>query len=224
MLRDRKDYPTAITPKGVAIWPSIDRPDYKFKENGEYHARLRLSPDSPGLAELIHQAEVIRDEAFAAKKASLEKQKKGALLRELHKVDVVKPELDQETGEETGYVILRAALTARVDIKNGPRAGESFEKKPDVFDRVGKRLKNPPRVGNGSELKLAVRIMDYETDGGKAIGARFELEGVQIITLVQGGARTAADYGFGEEEGDDIEDGSDDNSPFGGAGDDNDDI
>ena len=216
MLRDRKDYPRVYTPRGQAIWPAIDQPDYKFKKDtGEYHARLRFDPDTPGLAEIIAQAEAIRDEAFEAKKAELTRLKKGALLRDLSKAPVIKPEVDQETGEETGKLILRAALTARVDIKNGPKAGTSFDKKPDVFDATGRQLKNPPRVGSGSELKLNVTIQDYETDGGKTIGARFELNAVQIIKLVQGGQRSASDYGFGvEEDGDAIEDGTEPQGGF----------
>ncbi len=207
MLRDRKDYPRVFTPRGEAIYPAVDQPDYKFKENGEYHVRLRLNPDDPELQALVAQAEQIRDEAFDAKKSALEKQKKMALVRELTKAPVVKPEINQETAEETGFVILRAALTAKVDIKNGPRAGESFEKRPDVFDAAGSRLRNIPKVGSGSTVKLNVTIQDYETDGGKTIGARFELNAVQIIKLVQGGQRSASDYGFGvEEDGDVIED------------------
>lgn len=207
MLRDRKDYPKLYTPRGVAIFPALDKPDFKFKENGEYHARLRLDPNDADLQALVQQAETIRDEAFEAKREALTKQKKMALVKDLKKADVVKEELDQETGEPTGFVILRAALTARVDIKNGPRAGESFEKKPDVFDATGKRLRNVPRVGSGSTLKLNVTVMDYETDGGKTVGARFELNAAQIIKLVQGGERSASDYGFGvEEDGDAIED------------------
>lgn len=231
MLRDRKDYPRVFTPRGEAIFPAVDQPDYKFKENGEYHVRLRLSPDDPGLQDLIVQAESIRNEAFDAKKASLEKQKKMALVKELTKVDVVKEELDQETGDPTGFVILRAALTYRVEIKNGPKAGQVFYKTPDVFDATGRSIQirkdrntgevldtKVPRVGSGSTLKLNVTIQDYETDGGKTIGARFELNAVQIIKLVQGGQRSASDYGFGvEEDGDTIEDtgGFDDESSSG---------
>ena len=203
MLRERKDYPTAVTPRGPLIWPALNEPDFKFKkEFGEYHARLRLSPDTPGLDELLATAETILDEAFEAKKAELTRQKKGALLKELKKADILKEEVDQETGDPTGFVILRAAANAGGKKKNG----ETFTKRPDYFDRRGKQIKNPPKIGGGSEVKLGVRIMDYETDGGKTIGVRFELEGVQLLKVVEGGSRSADFYGFGEEDGDDIVD------------------
>lgn len=221
MLRDRKEYPRLITPRGVAIWPALNEPDYKFKENGEFHVRLRLAPDTPGLAELVARAEEIRDEAFEAKKAELTREKKGALLKELNKADVIKPEVDMETGDETGYTVLRASLTYKVDIKNGPKAGTSFYKKPDLFNAKGQPLKSPPPIGNGSEMKLSVVPMDYFMAKDKTIGVRFELEGAQILRAVDSGGQRGADYyGFGEEEGDDIVDGE---APQGGFDDESDD-
>lgn len=215
MIRERNQYPKLMTPAGIAIWPALDAPDYKFKEDGEYHARLRFSPDAEGLAEIIGQAEAIRDEAYDAKKAQLTKEKKGALLKELNKAPVVTEEIDSETGDPTGFVILRAKLTAKVNIKNGPKAGTSFDKKPDVFDARGKQLKHPPRVGSGSTLKLAITPMDYFMAKGATVGISFELNAAQIIKLIVGGQREASDYGFGEEEGDSIEDGE----PTGGFND-----
>lgn len=227
MLRKRNEYPSFITPKGVTIYPAVHEPDYKFKEEGEYHVRLRLDPDAVGgfnpktkkamtLAEILAEAETIRDEAYDAKVKQLTEQKKGALLKKMAKAPVIREEEDPESGEPTGFVILRATLKARIDIKNGPRAGESFEKKPDVFDATGKQLKKSPKVGTGSEVKLSIVPMDYETDGGTTIGTRFELQGVQIIKLIQGGSRDAASYGFGVEDGDSIEDEAD--SGFGNEG------
>ncbi|WP_145960518.1 hypothetical protein [Novosphingobium meiothermophilum] len=226
MLRDkRSDYPKAVTPRGVAIFPALTRPDFKFKtEFGEYHCRLRLSPDAPGLDDLIAQAEAILDEAFEAKKAELTRQKKGALLKQLYKIDILKPELDRESGEETGFVVLRASANAGGKKKDG----SIWKGRIDLFNRKGEQLKNPLEIGSGSELKLGVRIMDYETDGGKGIGVRFELEGAQLLKVASGGARTAADHGFGaEEDGNDIEDqaaspGFSDEGGSGDAGDDGD--
>lgn len=204
MLRERKDYPKVVSPRGVAIWPALNEPDYKFKkEFGEYHARLRVSPDDPALAPILAAAEEILDEAFEAKQAELTRQKKGALLKGLSKAPILREEVDPESGEPTGYLIFRGATNAGGKKKDG----KPFSKTLDFFDRRGTQLKNPPAIGGGSELKLGVRIMDYETDGGKTIGVRFDLEGVQILKAVSGGQRTADYYGFGEEEGDDIEDG-----------------
>lgn len=217
MLRDRKDYPRIHTPAGVSIFPAINEPDYKFKKDtGEFHARIRIPADElDAWQPLVEAAQEIVDEAFEAKKEELTKAKKGALLKDLNKNEVfLKPEVDPETGEETGFYIFRAALTYKIEIKNGPKAGEVFYKRPDVFSASGKQLLNPPKIGGGSVLKLAVRVMDYFMPKDKVIGARFELEAVQVIKRVEGGARTAADYGFGVEDGDDIEDGTPNSGGF----------
>jgi len=205
-----------FTPRGPAIFPALNEPDYKFKlDTGEFHARLRLRPDAPGLAELIEQAEAIRDEAYDARVKELTAQKKGALLKKLKKADVVREELDQETGDPTGFVILRASKPYAVTPKKGPNAGKTYKFVPDIFDAKGKQLKNPPKIGSGSELILNVTIMDYEMAGEEpTIGAKFELNAAQVIKLVEGGARTASDYGFGTvDDGDEIEDGD---APQGG--------
>jgi hypothetical protein len=189
------------TPRGVAIWPALNEPDFKFKkEFGEYHARLRVDPAAPGLAELIAEAEKIRDEAYDAKVEELTRQKKGALLKQLSKADVVKPEINQEDGEETGFMVVRAATSAGGKKKDG----STFSKKPHLFNSQGRPLKNPPPIGSGSELILSVRIMDYETEGGKVIGARFELEAAQVLKAVSYGERSASDYGFGAVDDADV--------------------
>ena len=216
---DRKQYPSFITPRGVAIFPALNEPDYKFKkETGEWHARIRVDPDAPGLDELKDYSQRLMEEAFAAKKEALTKAKKGALLKELAMApNPVKEELDPETGEPTGKYVLRASVNYHITIKNGPNAGKEFFKKPDFFDKAGKAVKVPPKMGGGSEFKLSVKPQPYETDGGKTIGVSFELLGVQILKVVEGGQRTAASHGFGQEEGDDIEEGQE--APGGGFGD-----
>lgn len=226
MLRDRKDYPVLMTPVAApAIYPALNEPDYKFKKDtGEWHVRLRLDADQlAAFQPIIDAAIAIRDEAFEAKKEELEKAKKGAILKDLNVADVIRPEVDPETGEETGNYIFRAALGYKVEIKNGPKAGEVFYKRPDIFDATKKKLKNPPRIGSGSLLKLAVIPMDYFMPKDKTIGVRFELAAVQVIKRVEGGQRSADDYGFGTEEGDELEDVEGNTYGFGdesGAGDD----
>ncbi|UUY00966.1 hypothetical protein [Sphingomonas sp. J315] len=64
-------------------------------------------------------------------------------------------------------------------------------------------------------LKLGVVPMDYWMAKDKTIGVRFELEGAQILKLIQGGERTADFYGFTAEDGDDIEDGDEPTSAGG---------
>jgi hypothetical protein len=204
MLRNRNQYPSVITPKGTVAWASIDEPDFEYKDGGEFHIRVRFDPDDLKEIEAIGQE--ILDEAFEAMSSELKKEKKGALLKKLHKRDVIQMETDRETGDETGYAIIRAGKTFRVTPKNGKNAGKTFEFTPDVFDARGKKLKKRPRVGSGSEVKISVKLMEYFVAKDGEMGIKFELEAVQIIKLIQGGSRDAASYGFAQEEGDAIED------------------
>lgn len=206
LYEKRTDYPALITPKGVAVWPSLNTPDFKFKKDyGEYHAKIRVAPDAPGLKEFIAAAEKLRDEAYAAKEAELKREKKGAILRDLNKQEnVVQVEIDNETGEETGFLLIRASMNA-----GGLRRKDNkpWSQKPDIFNAKGQKLKHPPEIGGGSEMKLSVRLRDYFMPKEKTVGVSFDLEAVQLITLKSfGSSRSADDYGFGAEDGDDIED------------------
>lgn len=203
MLRNRNEYPKLITPKGVVAWASIDEADYEYKEEGEFHIRVRFDPEDPGLEKLREEAEAILEEAHEDMKRRLKKEKKGALLKKLHlKEDVITEEVDRETGEPTGKVIIRAGMKYKVTPKSGKYAGKTLEFTPDVFDARGNRLHKRPRIGSGSEVKVAVQPMEYFMPKDGEMGISWKLNAVQIIRLVQGGSRDAASYGFGEEDGD----------------------
>jgi hypothetical protein len=202
MLRNRKDYPTLITPKAKVIWGSIDEPDYDYKEGGEFHIKVRFDPDDAEWAKVQETAQSLLDEAYDAQSSELRKEKKGALLKKLHKRDpIFTMEVDRESGEETGMAVLRAGMKYRVEVKNGPNAGKTYEFTPDVFDAKGKQLKKRPRVGGGSTVRLSIRMMEYFIAKDGELGISFGLEAVQIIDLVESGKRDAESYGFGAEDG-----------------------
>lgn len=211
----RSDYPTIITPRGVVAWAQLNEPDFEYKKEGEFHVRLRPNTDDPQYEKLVALAEKVRDDFFDETVARLTAEKKGAALKKLHKVDTIKPEIDRESGDETGNMIFRAGMKHHIEIKNGPKAGTSFDKVPDFFNAQGVRLKNPPKIGSGSELKLSVRVVPYVKNDDGSVGASLQLEGVQILKVVTGGQRSASDYGFGAEDGDDIQD---DNGGFADEG------
>lgn len=215
-MKKRNEYPTMITPRGVVAWANLNEPDYEYKkEEGEFHVRIRPNTNEPSYTELVELATKVRDEFLEETTDELRRQKKGALIAKLHTVDVVKEEIDRETAQPTGEMLIRAGMKHHITIKNGPKAGQSFDKVPDFFNAQGARLKNPPRIGSGSELKLSVRIVPYLMPKDGEVGVSYQLEGVQILKLVTGGQRSASDHGFGVEEGDTIED---DNGGFSDEG------
>jgi hypothetical protein len=214
-MKKRNEYPLVISPKIEVTWAQLNEPDFKYKAEGEFHVRGTPDTSDEAYDKLIETATKVRDEYFAETKAQLLAEKKGALANKLHTVDVIKEAVDRETGASTGDMTFRAGMKHKIEIKNGPKAGQTFEKVPDFFNAAGVRLKNPPKIGSGSVLKLGVRLVPYLVSKDGEVGISYQLEGVQILKLVSGGQRNASDYGFGAEDGDDIQD---DNGGFADEG------
>jgi hypothetical protein len=194
------------TPKGVAVWPSLNEPS----KYGKYECKLRLPADDPAVQSFKARLEQIRDEHFDAEVKRLKDEKKAAVAAELKKGDVLKVERDNETGAETGFYLLPTSMNAGGIVKNpnSPRFGQHWSQKPDIFDATGKQLQNPPKVWGGSEVKLSVSVEGF-TKTDKTVIASVDLKAAQIIKLVTGGgSRDFGSYGFQQEEGDEIEDGA----------------
>lgn len=192
-----------ITPKGVAIYPKLNTPDTKFDAAGVYDTKLAFDGDDAEVQAFIAKAEELRDRFFDATVAQLTADKKAGKAKLLTKVPFLKPEMDDESGDETGRLILRAKMKASGVSK---KTGKPWTMKPRYFSASGKPLQNPPRIGGGSELKLAVILEPYLKSDNNTVGVSARLEAVQIITLVSGGGRSFSSFGFAAEEGDEIED------------------
>lgn len=135
---------------------------------------------------------------------------------------------DEETEEPTGEVEFKFSVPASGEIKTGKYAGSTFVRRPGLFDAKGKELVKPvefkileenqrketfakragPAIWGGSVIKVSfeVPLSPEETPGyfvpaTGACGISLRMLAVQVIELVSGGARNAAGYGFGEEEG-----------------------
>jgi len=186
-----------ITPTGVAIYPKLHKPDTKFKKEGQYSVKLRLAPDAIP-AETVEKLEALRDSQVEKSKAELTAAKKGGKVKTLKVRDLFSSELDAE-GNETGNIIINAKMTASGISK---KDGKPWTRSPLVFDAKRKAMKPVPFIYGGSELKVAVESVAYYSAKDNEVGVSFYLEAVQVIKLVKGsGERSAANIGFGEEEG-----------------------
>lgn len=201
----------AVTPKGTAIYPRLNTPDDKFVKEGEYKLKLAFDADDADFKKFEKKVNALVDEAFDAKVAELTEDGKGAVAKKLQKRYPFTPEEDQDTGEETGRILISSRCKASGVGKKGP-----WTRKPSIFNAKGGKLANPPLIGGGSELKLSVQLAPYYAANDKTVGVSFRLEAAQIITLVTGGSRSASDYGFAEEDGDDVSDMEAD-TPFAGG-------
>jgi len=164
------------TAKGVAYYPYISAPDTKFDEQGHYKVNLCLSKeDAKPVTDLI-QAEILAG-IKALKEAKPNKTIKQAPLP-------FSDELDEETGEPTGNVIIKFKSKAAY--------------KPAVFDAKGQMMPKHNIYG-GSVVKVNGACAFYESPSVGA-GVTLRLRAVQVIEYVEGSSG-AGKFGFGEEVG-----------------------
>jgi hypothetical protein len=188
-------YDILVTPKGVAAFPWLTKPDTKFNEEGVYKTGLAFDPEDPAFVKFKKKIEAIHKEAVAAVKESGKK-----------KVTVVspfRPEEDEE-GEPTGRIIINAKSKAKQKYRDGTIQDVTL----NIVDAKRNEVPSSTPVYGGSVLRLAVRPAPYFMQG--KCGITLYISGVQVIELQSGGGG-AADF-FDEEEGYETEDVSE--SPF----------
>lgn len=190
-------------PRGTAVFPKLTVADeYKGKSTystGIKYLKADVQPILDKLTALAeeHVAKVKAElkEAVAAEKGA----KKVAAKKKLDDVTLhvpFKADVD-DNGDETDYVILKAKMNDRFT-----KDGKVTFIKPDLYDAATppKKITKEIDVWGGSEIKVAVSIMPTYVDASGACGVTLRLQGVQIITLRQGG-QSAESMGFGGEEG-----------------------
>lgn len=163
-----------VTPSGKAMWCKIDKPDTKFKKEGEYSVQLRLDgPDAQSLKSMIDgfmeesktQA-VAKDPKFANK-------------------GFAKPPYfvaKDKDGTTTGETEFRFKQIASVFSE---RTNKNHQFHVDLFDSK-KNMIAPEHtlIGNGSIIKVAFEPHLWATHA-LGIGVSLRLKGVQILELVE---------------------------------------
>jgi hypothetical protein len=190
------------TPRGVFVFPAVTAPDYGNaafpKPDGEYKVNLRLTEEEAEplikkLTPIYEQAHKDGQEAFEALPvANRKKLRNGFQMNDMHET-----EYDKETEEPTGYVIFK--FKSKASGKN--KKGDTWTRKPGIFNAKGVALKNPPQVWGGTEGKVSYSVNPYFIPGTGVAGISLRLEAVQILELVSAGSKSASAYGFGQEDG-----------------------
>lgn len=120
------------TPKGVAIWPKLNEPDTKYKAEGVYEVKLAFDANDPALEPIRKKIDETIEAAYQEQVDKLTEQGKKGLIAKLKKADSpIKVEEDEETGEETGRVILKFKMQASGISK---KTGKPWKRKPDIFN------------------------------------------------------------------------------------------
>lgn len=182
---------TITTPAGIARYPHLNRPDTKYKEEGEYKVNLEMS--SEDAESFIKQIETIFGEFLSEKKRELKKDK-----LKLH---------DAPWQENDGQTILKLRVKA---IGKSKKTGETFSRTPKLFNASGEEITD--NIGGGSKLKVAVVPYCWYT-ASLGAGITLQPKAVQVLDLVTwGDGGTAESYGFdvSEAKGSSAKTGTDD--------------
>ena len=193
-MAEKKKAERFVSPKGIASYPYLTKPDTKFNPDGEYKVSLIVAGDDASKAiDFLtekHNASV----AQAKKENAGKRVKEGEL-----------PFIENDDGTVTFKFKMKAKVT--------PKKGDPFEQKPALFDAKGKPLTGEPKIGGGSVIKVSYEVVPYYTAIAGA-GVSLRLKAVQIIELKEySGGGNAESYGFGEEEGFEADD-EDNDPPF----------
>ena len=189
MAEEKKKLQQYNTPKGIAKWATLGKPDTKYKKEGEYRVTLLLTPqEAKPIQELIDKG---IEEAKAMWKA--DPKLKGKKIKE---ADVpYGMDLDKE-GNETGKV----KFTFKAKASGTRKDGTAWTFRPMVFDAKGGKVPSNVSIFGGSIVRVSYEIYPWATVAAGA-GVSLRMKAVQVIELKTLGERDASAYGFGEEEG-----------------------
>lgn len=208
-MTDKVKYYNGITPRGIAKFPRLNKPDTKFNAAGVYSVKLVLSEEDA--APLKEAIDTEAQKAYEAAVEELKKKGKATLAAKLKLAEPSYTDVLDEDGEPTGQVEFNFKTNATFTTKEG----EVVSKHVTFFDAKGEKLggKKRPDVWGGTELKIAFTLMPYSNAATKTAGVSQRLNAVQILKLVSSGGGTAESYGFGKEDGYEASEAEED-SPF----------
>ena len=168
------------TPKGVLVYPHLNKADTKFDTHGVWRANLRLTAeDAQSLKQSIDDAIEANADEYTKSKGK--------------KVKIANPPYQED--EDGNYV-----FTFKLKASGTRPNGERWEQKPILYDAKGNVFQaNGKTIWGGTKAKVAFQMSPYFVSSIGA-GVSLRLKAVQIIELVTGGA-DASSYGFQEEEG-----------------------
>lgn len=178
----------ATTPKGEAKFVWIHKPNTEHDEDGELFVQMYLDHEDEAVQAWVAKLTELRDEAYQEAEGNL----KGKALKDLHSVDILKTEYDDE-GEETGRYYISAKLKG---VAKKKAAGK--QSKVIVLDAKRKPLKVVPNIGNGSLIRLVCSASPYYMAKDSAVGVSLYLSKLQLINLVE---FAGGDDGLEDEDG-----------------------
>lgn len=205
-----------LTPALEVTWGNVVKPNTKFKTDGEYQVSVKGTPDQmKDLSEKFEKA------ALRARKQLAEDQKKPVIGKyKLH--NPVGSEVNKDTGDETGDLILKTTASAVRKEKNSD--GKFVAVGPRKVQVIDSKMKPVTQeIGRGSIVKIAgylkpFSMVNKEAVGGGIAGVSAKITMVQVLKLVPvgSGGLDAAKLGFQVEDGYDAGDADESSAMDGG--------
>ena len=164
-------------PKGTALYPHLNSPDFKFAEHGAYQT---------GLSVPVEEAKPVMDKIAKFFETSHGKK--------INPSDNSAWKLEEDDqGERTGRVVFRAKAVNRIN-----KAGDLWDRKPKIVDAKG--AVTTAKVGKGSTIRIGCELYAWDSNGKKGVSLQPVV--VQVIELVENASSVSlSDYGIEEEEG-----------------------
>lgn len=213
----KNNYARVNTPVGVAVYPHLTEPDYKFDADGVFKTNLAVAADEA--VDLVGRLEEIRDAAHAEWLDDAKDAKVRAARKKWTIAEVAEVELDDD-GTESGRLIFKAKMKHNVKPKNG----KPFKQSPILVDSANNKVvPGGLKLWGGSRVRLNCSVIPYAMDSSKTFGVSLRLYAVQIIELSAGGGGSPFDdYEGGETiaSGPASKPDADDEAPFDNDGDD----
>ncbi len=179
-----------FSPFGEAKFPWINRPDVKFKADGEFKVDLRLKLSDPGVPQFKDKLDAAAQAAFDEQTAELTpRDRKNAKLQLPYDVE------EDEEGNPTGYIVVKFRQNAVIVIR---KTKERKDILVGIKDMQNRDVKKP--VFGGSVLRVAYTARPIKVVSSASYGVRLDFAAVQIKQMAERGAG-GRDFGFGTGEG-----------------------
>ena len=209
-----------LTPKGKAVFPALIKYD-EYQGKQFYKTGLVVSEEEYNkvLEAVETEVQPYKDEKIADLKKRIGESKGAAkvkLEKALAEMEAAKiqfsgkAELNEETGDQTGNFVINFKQNAFIKITDKKGVEKEVPITIPLFDAKGKEITGSVRenlkLWGGSVIRIRYIIVPAWIESTKVFHGTLRPLGVQVIELSKGGHRSAADMGFGTEEGYEAED------------------
>ena len=188
-----KDLVHGITPAGLFVFPKVNVPDKKFESKfGAFSTGLNLAGQAA--EDFKKQIEETYELEYSAECSAQGKQLKRYDGRPY------KQATDRDKAEIPGVTTFSFKRVAGGEYgEKHARAGETWGTTVPIFAARGTDKVTAPVYG-GTLGRVSYTIVPWFT-AALGFGVRLNLEAVKILDLVTAGERSAAQYGFADEDG-----------------------